>query len=216
MRSLRETFTLTTLGVTLALACGSKDATPTPTPTPTAGKAPAKVDHADIDPKHDPAAMGDGGERVAVTAKGSMEASLNGVVTKLAFMPPGANAAIVKPDKKIARVKIGGAASDRGLPMLELTLDGVHLHELKLPATLTIAAGEAEPMARIQYSVTEQKVWESVPGGTITIDSYSGSRVQGSFAAMLEPRSPAFGPAIEVKNGRFDVELRLNGATPGP
>jgi hypothetical protein len=50
----------------------------------------------------------------------------------------------------------------------------------------------------------------------VTIESYVGKQVKGTFAGKLVARSAAFGPPIDVTNGRFDVELRLNGAAPGP
>jgi hypothetical protein len=204
---------------TLALACGRKDAPADPTPTPTprpAAKAEAKAEHPAIDPKHDPSAMAGGPDAMlAVETEGTMQATMNGVATKLDFLPTGSNVAIVKEDKKIARVKLGGAPTEGGLPLLEISLDGVRLDELTLPAKLEIAASDDDPHVRIIYSVTEQKVWESQPGGNVTIESYAGARVKGTFAAKLNPRSAAFGPSIDVQGGTFDVVLRLNGAKPG-
>jgi len=223
-RSLLHTLVVTAIAA--ALACSRKDApadaTPTPTPTPTPrptpiAKAPEQADHPPIDAKHDPAAMGAGPEAMAaIETEGTMEASFNGTVTRLDFLPTGSNVAIVKADKKVARVKIGGAPTDGGLPLLELSLDGVRLDELTLPAKLEIASGDTDPLVRVIYSVTGRKIWESIPGGTVTIESYSGARVKGSFAAKLQPRSAAFGPSIELTGGKFDVVLRLNGAKPGP
>ena len=108
-RSLLHTLVLTAIAT--APACSRKDApadaTPTPTPRPTpVAKAPAQADHPPIDVKHDPAAMDAGPEVMAtVETEGTMEASINGIVTRLDFLPTGSNVAIVKADKKIARVK---------------------------------------------------------------------------------------------------------------
>ncbi len=169
-------------------------------------------------PHHDAAAMASAEEELlSVETKGSIEAALNGTVTKFEFLPTGSNVAIFKPDTGVARVAIGGAPTATGMPLLKLSLDGVQLDKLVLPATLEVVAGTppAGASARVEYMLTEQKLWQAQPGGRVTIESYTGKRVQGTFAAKLDPRSTAFGPPIEVTNGRFDVELRLNGAAPG-
>lgn len=203
--------------VGLALCgCGSE---------PAAAPPPAKVEHeikrvplGEIPtPNHDAASMAGAEQQfLAVEAEGSMEASLNGVATKFEFMPTGSNVAIHKPDKGIARVSIGGAPTSKGLPLLEISLVDVRLDTLKLPFTLPVGGDDGKPRASVEYSLTEQKVWHSEPGGSVIIESYTGKRVKGTFSGKLVPRATAFGPPIELTGGRFEVELRLNGALPGP
>lgn len=210
--------------ISLLVACGRNDAAPPP-PAKAAGEPEVKRMKPDeiAAPHHTQAAMAESEDQfAAVETNGTMEASLNGEVIKFEFLPTGSNVAIAKPakddpTKRIARVSIGGAPTTRGLPRLELSLEGVELDKLTLPATFTVTADDAAPVrARIEYEITEQKVWRSEPGATVTIESYVGKRVKGTFAGKLVARSAAFGPPIDVANGRFDVELRLNGAAPGP
>lgn len=200
----------------VVIACGRNDATPPPAEKGTIEVKRPKPGEIDA-PHHDAKSMAAAeDEFLAVETEGSMAATLNGVVTKLEFLPTGSNVAIVKPEKGIARVSIGGAPDTKGMPLLEVSLDRVQLDQLKLPATLTSAEGNAGPSVRIEYAITERKVWESQPGATVTIESYSGKRVKGTFTGKLAPRAAAFGPPIDLTDGRFDVELRLNGAPPGP
>ncbi len=207
------------LSALVLVACGRNDAA-TPPPPAKADAEVKRVELAEIDaPHHDPASMaGSEDQFLVVQTKGSLSATLNGVVTRFEFLPTGANAAILKEDKGIARVSIGGAPTSKASTMIELSLEGVRLDQLTLPATIPTAAGEekAGPRARIDYTIGEQKRWRSEAGGTVVIESYVGKRVTGTFAGKLVPRTAAFGPPIDVTDGNFNVELRLNGAPPGP
>lgn len=195
------------------------------TPTPAAKAAPAAG--ADphgkaVIPHHDPAAMGGAENEIAfVEATGFIEATMSGVPMRFEFLPTGSNVAIVDLEHDVARVNLGGAPTDKGIPLLRVSLDGVRIDRLTLPASFTTVGPDAPPGAktpkvRLEYRITDDKIWRSVAGGTVTIDSYSGKRVRGTFQGKLEPKSTAFGPPIEVTAGTFDVELRLKGAAPGP
>lgn len=207
------------LSALVLVACGRNDAAAPPPPA----KAAAEVKRVGLDeidaPHHDAASMaGSADQFLVVQAKGSLTASLNGIVTPFEFLPTGSNAAILKEDKGIARVSIGGAPTPNMSTTLAISLEGVRLDRLTLPATLTTTGADAEDgsRVRIEYMIGEQKTWVSEPGGSIVIESYAGKRVTGTFAGKLVARSAAFGPPIDVADGRFDVELRLNGAPPGP
>jgi hypothetical protein len=257
-----------------ATAAATKAATKAAGPT----KAAATDPHGKAPDPHDPAAMGGGDvDAVVIETKGVIEATLNGTPTRFEFLPTGSNVAIVDEAHGVARVVVGGAPTDKGMPMLRLTLDGVRVDRLTLPASFTTVGPEAtpsdaktpdaktpdaktpdaktpdaktpdaktpdaktpdaktpdaktpdaktpdaktpdakSPRVRLEYRMSEEKVWRSVAGGSVTIDSYSGKRVKGTFAGKLEPKASAFGPPIELTAGTFDVELRLNGAAPGP
>lgn len=205
----------------IALGCGGEQAPATAATKAEPASKPAAADpHREVpDPHHDPAAMGDGGEATTVIeTKGGIEATLNGTPTRFEFLPTGSNVAIVDEAHGIARVAVGGAPTDKGLPMLRLSLDGVRLDRLTLPASFTTVGPDETkaPKVRLEYRMNDDKLWRSVAGGTVTIDGWAGKRVRGTFRGKLEPKSAAFGPPIEITAGTFDVELRLNGAAPGP
>jgi hypothetical protein len=217
------------LVISLALvACGSSSAPATPTPAadePKLERPTAEV------PQHDSKMLASGDDEAVntVAAQGSMSASLNGVATTFTFLPYGGNVASWSQKTGVARLALAGAPSDRGMPLLRLVIENVRIDQMQLPATFTIgsgqAAGSAEPRTdtprpRVEYVLEERKTWHGGPDGdaigSVTIESYSGKRVKGSFKAKLTPRSSAFGPPIELGEGRFDIELRLQGIQPGP
>jgi hypothetical protein len=202
------------------LACGSP-----------AADTPSKPDESPVQlgqpeaqlPKHDPKMLGGGGEEAVhtVAAQGSMGALLNGVATSFTFLPFGSNVAAWSDKTSVARVALAGAPTDRGMPMLRVVLENVRLDQLKLPASFTIGGGDGKaggPRPRIEYLLEQRKSWLAEPDGaaigTITIESFAGKRVRGSFHATLTPRSTAFGPPIELTEGVFDIELRLQGIEP--
>ncbi|MBC8074245.1 MAG: hypothetical protein IAG13_38350, partial [Deltaproteobacteria bacterium] len=175
-------------------------------------------------PQHDPKMLGMGGDEAVrtVAAEGSMSAAVDGVATTFTFLPFGSNVAAWSEHSGVARVVIAGAPTDRGFPMLRIVLENVRLDRLQLPASFAIGGGgKADaPRARIEYMREERKSWlaeaEGPAAGTVTLEGYTGKHVRGTFSATLTPRSSAFGPPIDVTNGRFDVALRLQGVEPGP
>ncbi|HWB73492.1 MAG TPA: hypothetical protein VG755_01025, partial [Nannocystaceae bacterium] len=142
------------------------------------------------------------------------------------FLPYGSNVASWSEKTGVARLALSGAPSDRGVPMLRVVIENVRIDRLQLPATFAIGSGDAgeprpdTPRARMEYQLEERKTWHAGPEGeavgAITIESYAGKRVRGTFNAKLTPRSTAFGPPIDLTDGRFDIELRLQGIEPGP
>lgn len=208
-------------------ACGSSSAPPAPTPSADQPKlADGKVEI----PQHDAKLMGTEGEEQVrtVAAQGSMSAVLNGTSTSFTFLPYGSNVASWSEKTGVARLALSGAPSDRGVPMLRIVIENIRIDRLQLPATFAFGSGEAEgaearpdtPRARMEYQLEERKSWLAGPAGeavgAITIESYAGKRVRGTFKGKLTPRSSVFGPPIDLTDGRFDIELRLQGIEPGP
>ena len=214
------------LPIALAVvACGSSSS-PAPPPAET-----VKLERPTAEiPEHDAKMLAGGNDEAVntVATQGSMSAALNGVATTFTFLPYGGNSASWSQKTGVARFALAGAPSDRGMPMLRLVIENVRIDQLKLPATFAIGSGQAPgteprtdtPRPRIEYVLEERKSWFGGPDGDaigeVTIESYAGKRVKGSFAAKLTPRSSAFGPPIELTEGRFDIELRLQGIQPGP
>jgi hypothetical protein len=208
-------------------ACGSSSAPPAPTPTAEQPKIERPT--AEI-PDHDAKMLAPLGDEPmhTVAAQGSMSAVLNGTATSFTFLPYGSNVASWSEKTGVARLAISGAPSDRGVPMLRIVIENVRVDRLQLPVTFTVGSGQpagAEPRPdtprpRMEYQLEERKSWLAGPDGdavgAVTIESYTGKRVKGSFKAKLTPRSSAFGPPIELSDGRFDIELRLQGIEPGP
>jgi hypothetical protein len=207
--------------------------------TPTAEQAPAKVEpRVDLEkaniPGHSAAEMTESLNPKLVTTKGSLRATLNGHAKEFATLPIGGNAAIWAPSTRVARVLVGGSETESGFPALRLVLEGVRLDTLALPATFSLGKPPgtkahvrstdpqvpiAEPRPRLVYEIEARKIWETDPEGpvvgTITLESFDGKRLTGSFSANVKPRSVAFGPPITIENGRFEIDLRLNGVAPG-
>jgi len=183
-------------------------------------------------PEHSAAAMAEADKPQLVTTRGSLSATLNGHALQFETLTTGANAAVWAPATRVARVMVGGSDGDEAFPALRVLLEGVRLDKLELPATFTIgpkgdAKAEASkdperplspPRPRIVYEIEARKIWEAGPdrggSGTITIEAFEGKRIRGTFAGKLEPHSSAFGPPIEITDGRFEVDLRLNGVEP--
>lgn len=208
-------------------ACGSSNAPPAPLP---AAEQPKLEQPAVEIPQHDAKMMGADGEEPVrtVAAQGSMSAVLNGTSTSFTFLPYGSNVASWSEKTGVARLALSGAPSDRGVPMLRVVIENVRVDRLQLPATFAIGSGQAagteprqdKPRPRMEYQLEERKSWLAGPDGdavgAVTIESYAGKRVRGTFEAKLTPRSSAFGPPIDLTDGRFDIELRLQGIEPGP
>ena len=212
-------------------ACGgaaSEAAPPPPKVDPGVDLAKVEIpEHKGVDMTSDPKPM-------LVTTKGTVTATLNGHPTTFGTLPVGGNAAVWTPATRMARVLVGGSEDDRGFPAVRIVLEGVRLDTLTLPATFTFGRkADAKPFVRsddpevpvaevrprIVFEIEARKIWESDPDGpevgSVTIESFDGKRVAGTFSAKLKPRSVAFGPPLDITDGKFDVELRLNGVAPG-
>lgn len=204
------------------LGCGGSS-----TPTPAAdAPAPAKVAILDTKaieaPKHDFAAMAaSDAEAPKVAATGSFSATFDGKPRPFPFLPSGLNAASWVEDTKVARVQIGAAANDReGYPYLRIVLEGARLDQLQLPKTFAFSeTKDADGVrASITYEIADRKLWnaDTAAGdaGSVTLESFAGNRVTGSFTAKLAPRSSAFGSPISITDGKFSIDLRLRGIAP--
>lgn len=217
----------------LAGACGggtSEAAAPPPPPKVESGVDLAKVEI----PEHGAIDMKATAKPMIVTTKGTVSATLNGHPKTFRTLPVGANAATWVPLSRVARVLIGGSEGEDAFPALRIVLEGVRLDTLALPATFTFGKTQgAKPFERsddpevpiaatrprIVFEIEARKIWESDPEGpevgSVTIESFDGKRIAGTFSAKLKPRSVAFGPPLDITDGKFDVELRLNGVAPG-
>jgi hypothetical protein len=213
-------------------ACGG-GATPSPAQAPP--KVEPGVDLAKTEiPEHSAASMSETAKPMLVTTKGSLRATLNGHPKHFDTLPVGGNAAIWAPSTRVARVLVGGSEDDSGFPTLRLVLEGVRLDTLELPTTFSLGRAPgtkthvrpedaekpiAEARPRLVYEIAARKIWESDPEGpvvgSITLESFDGKRLTGSFAANVKPRSVAFGPPLTIEDGHFEVDLRLNGVAPG-
>jgi hypothetical protein len=221
---------LPALAVLVGACEGAASEAAPPPPKVESGVDLAKMEvpeHKGIDMTSDPKPM-------IVTTKGSVTAALNGHPKTFGTLPVGGNAAVWTPNTRVARVLLGGSEDDSGFPALRIVLEGVRLDTLALPATFTfgkqpsaksfVRSDDPEvPLAplrpRIVFEIAARKIWESDPEGpevgSVTIESFDGKRIAGTFSAKLKPRSAAFGPPVDITNGKFDVELRLNGVAPG-
>ena len=163
------------------------------------------------------------------TAEGTIELTIDGTPQRIGFLPVGRNAAVSVPSTGVSRVTIGGAESLAGTPSFSITLSGVELDEIELPATF--ATPEAEPAAkgkpkpkakatipRITWQVGDRRIYRSSDDGShgptkVVLESYADGRVQGTFSGTLVMGDGKLDPPLSVV-GKFDVSLRLNGVAP--
>jgi hypothetical protein len=208
----------------LTCACGKKQDEPPPR------QVDRKVDINRIPvPNHGPEVMAGTHEtRRTKTTEGMIEAMLDDQHVEHGFLPYGMNAAVTSEETGVSRVTLVGSPTDAGYPALHIELEGLRLDQLELPKTFTAARGDAkkgkskkQPSVRpkILYYETEQIVFSADPEReedpfSVTIESYEGQTVRGTFEAVLHPRSAHFGKPKTVERGRFEVLLRLSGVEP--
>ena len=193
---------------------------------------PRQVDRrVDIDripvPNHGPEVMAGTHEmRRTKTAEGTMDAMIDEQHVELGFLPYGMNAAIASEATGVSRLTLVGSPTDAGYPALHLEFEGVRLDELELPKAFAPErdAGKTkkkpEPLPKVLWFETEQIVFAADPTREedpfeITIESYEGNVVQGSFTAVVHPRAAHFGKPKRIERGRFEVALRLSGVELG-
>lgn len=213
-------------------ACGG-GATPTPTET-SAPKVESRVDLEKLNvPEHSAADMAARDAPHVATTTGTLQATLNGHRQTFDTLTIGANAAIWASSTRVARVLVGGSQGTGSFPALRIVLEGVRLDTLTLPARFPLGtpAGakpvvvpddpqlpRGAPRPRLVYEIEARKIWESDPDGPVvgevTIAKFDGKRIEGTFSAKLQPRSSAFGPPIDITDGTFAIDLRLNGVLP--
>jgi hypothetical protein len=200
------------LAVGLALACKSEEPAP----------APKRVDRG-VDlkkipvPEHTPEMLSDPGKPRRVAMPGSMQADVAGKTEHFAFMPKGVNAAVWAEETKVATVRITGQATTESGPTIQIAFENLRLDQTELPATFkTSDKGKAE--LSVRYEIDPVKWWEATPGkgsAEVTLESFEGRRLVGTFKGTLDPMRPGFAEPLEVKDGSFEVELRLNGVDEG-
>ncbi len=183
---------------------------------------PAKVERLNPEripaPDHSPQDLMGPGKAHKRRAAGSMTAKIHGEVMHFDTLPYGMNAAVVIPDKDIARVTLSGNAGEAPFPSLRLTLTPVDLGTIELPATLP-----AEPRRKnadqiaIRFMPAGGKVWETRPMDTVAgknevvLESFEGKTLRGTFRGVLHPKDGVSGDPISVEDGKFEIELRLRG-----
>ncbi len=198
----------------LALACKQDE------PTPPPKKVERGVDMQKIPaPEHTPEMLSDPGTPRRVAVPGSLDATVGGTQRHFTFMPKGVNAAVFAKEKDVKWVRVTGQANAESGPTIRIQLDGLRLDRAELPATFKTAdKGKVE--LTLRYEIDPVTWWEAKTGkegessAEVTLDAYEGARLRGTFKGTLEPNNPTREP-IEVADGSFDVELRLNGVEEG-
>lgn len=221
------------LAVSLALplavsGCGKEDAASAPAasppvaePSPATPAAPPSADpHAD---PHGPGGPMAEPPPAVRRAEGTIELTIDGTPQRIGFLPVGRNAAVSVASTGVSRVTIGGAESLAGTPSFSITLSGIKLDEIELPATFATPEAKAKPKAkatipRITWQVGDRRIYRSSDDGShgptkVVLESYAGGRVQGTFSGTLVMGDGKLDPPLSVV-GKFDVSLRLNGVAP--
>ena len=201
------------VAVLLVLMVGGacKDEAPTPPPR----KVKKKVDTDRIPaPNHSPEMLKDPGKPRRVTMKGSMEADLSGRRQHFGFFPRGNNAAVHAPETGVSWLKLEGALSDEGTPSLSFTLDPLELDEVKLPATFVAGQSkDGQPKLTVEYEMGPTERWsseeESEKPMRITLESFEGRRLSGTFEGILPAQAPNQSDPVKIDKGTFSIEVRL-------
>lgn len=196
---------------------------------------PRKVERrVDVDripvPNHGPEVMaGTQEKRRTVSAEGIIEAMIDGQHAEHTFLPFGMNAAIASEETGVARLTLVGSPTDAGYPALHLQFEGLRLDEVELPKTFEVVHDKAKKrpskpakkdvVPKILYYESERIVFETDPtredgGFEITVESFEGKTVRGTFKGTLYPRVEHFGEPKTIDRGRFEVSLRLSGIEP--
>ncbi len=200
-----------------ALAC--KEDEPTPPPK----KVERGVDLAKIPvPEHTPEMLSDPGKPRRVAAPGSVDVKVSGKQQHFTFMPKGVNAAVFAEEKDVKWVRVTGQANSESGPTVRIHLDGLRLDRTELPATFkTSDEGKGKVALTVRYEIDPVKWWEAKSGkpsentAEVTLEAFEGTRLKGTFKGTLDPNNPALGKPVELAEGSFDVELRLNGVNEG-
>jgi hypothetical protein len=208
------------LAVTV-LACGRDEPAPAP-------RRAAVVDVARIPvPDHGPEVMAGNREmRRTKSTEGVIEAMIDGDHVQHGFLPYGMNAAIASEETGVARLILAGSPTDAGYPALHLRFEGLRLDQVDLPKTFTNRNAPGKPgrgpkvvFPKVEYHETEQIVFEAEPeredAFEVTLESFEGDTVRGTFEATLHPRVQHFGAPKRIERGRFEVMVRRSGIEPG-
>ena len=203
------------IALLLALACNKDE------PAPPPKKVEREVDLTKIPvPEHTPEMLSDPGKPRRVAAPGSVDVIVSGKPQHFTFMPKGVNAAVFAEEKDVAWVRITGQATSESGPTMRIELDKLRLDRTELPATFK-TSDKGKIAVTVRYELDPVKWWEAKSGkageavAEVTLQSFEGRRLKGTFKGTLDPKFPELGKPIELAEGAFDVELRLNGVEEG-
>lgn len=145
------------------------------------------------------------------TQDGSFDLTVDETTTHLPVLPFGQNSAVYFEGKK-GRISVAGS-SQEGYPSFRAEMVGWRLDELTLPMTLT---GDDKQLVRFRYQLSERAQYNSDDAATrrgenkVTLLSYEGDVLTGTFAGTVAPKSKALGEPMKV-SGKFKTTLRLKG-----
>ena len=212
------------LALLLVGAC-SKDAPSEPTPksAAAAGADAAKTPPSrPVTPPHDPHAIAKAKDDqppppVLDDSVGTFDVTVDGTLTHFLRIPRGQNRAVAVPDAGVARVSVAAAEGHDGWPHLRIVLEGLKLDAVQLPLTLPSDAEDVKDVTvSARYQVNDNRIYtEEGAGLKVTLESFVGSRLRGSFEGTLAPTAAGLGEPIPI-SGQFEVELGLRGVAPGP
>lgn len=203
------------LALLLTSAC-SKEAPPAPKPE-AAAQAPAPKA---VTPPTDPHAIAKAQDDKPPPPPldptvGTFDATIDGAMTHFLRLPRGQNRAVAVADAGIARVSIAAAEGHEGWPHFRIVLEGLKLDAVELPLTLPSDAMKDVEVS-VRYQVNDNRIYtEEGAEMKVTLDSFTGSVLRGSFEGALAPTKAGLGDPIPV-SGKFEVELGLRGVSPGP
>ncbi len=169
-------------------------------------------------PNHSPEVMTDPGKPRRVGQTGTMEADVSGKRQHFTFFSKGKNAAVHFEDRGVSWVRLEGALNDDGTPFLSFELEPLRLDTLEYPATFTVGpVDEGQPQLEVRYEIDARTAWvadpqaQDTPMPTLTLVSYEGGKLSGTFEGTLYPLTPEQGPPMKLDHGSFEIELRRTG-----
>jgi hypothetical protein len=211
----------------LIAACGSQDAAApaqTKAAAPAEAKPPGSMAHKRL-PHDDPHAMPPPGEdspgkEVVPSAKGTLEAMIDGKPAHFMHLSPGQNRAVALPGEGVGRVSIAGSEEDSGLPHLRIIIEGVRPDQTEYPLTITSKPEKPAkgPSLSMRYEVNENRVYVIDPAKgadmQVTLEGWEGTALRGRFEGKLAATATGLGAPISV-SGNFTTTLTLSGVEPG-
>lgn len=178
-------------------------------------RLPANDPHATPLPGEDSPAM-----EVVPSAKGTLEAMIDGKPAHFVHMSSGQNRAVALAGEGVGRVSIAGAEEASGLPHLRILIEGVRPDQAKYPLTITSQAEKPAkgPSLSMRYEVNENRVYVIDPAKgadmQVTLEGFEGTSLRGRFEGKLAPTASGLGAPIPV-SGKFTTTLTLSGVEPG-
>jgi hypothetical protein len=187
-------------------------------------RAPGSLAHKRL-PPDDPHAMPPPGEdspamEVVPSAKGTLEAMIDGKPAHFMHLSPGQNRAVALPGEGVGRVSIAGSEEDSGLPHLRIIIEGVRPDQIEYPLTMTSKPEKPAkgPSLSMRYEVNENRVYVIDPAKgadmQVTLEGWEGTALRGRFEGKLAATAAGLGAPISV-SGKFTTTLTLSGVEPG-